>query len=116
MQPVQPSPCACRNAKGYDVAETFRSKLSHVSPVWLQLREEKGSLVVTGQHDIDKGWVQRLRQPPLEVSSAQQLTACGLWDAALRPSSSQCHSGNMRVANQQQHMVASQLSQPSCSA
>ena len=81
IQPVQPSPDPCRNAKGYDVAETFRSKLTHVSPVWLQLRQEEGSLVVTGQHDIDKGWIQRLRQPPLEVSPAQQLTACSLWVA-----------------------------------
>lgn len=54
------------NAKGYDVAEIFRSKLTHVSPVWLQLREETGSLAVTGQHDIDKGWVQRMRKPPLK--------------------------------------------------
>ncbi len=87
IQPVQPTPDPCRNAKGYDVAETFRSKLTHVSPVWLQLREETGSLAVTGQHDIDKGWVQRLRKPPLKVSPAQQMTACSLWVAALWPSS-----------------------------
>ena len=90
-QPVQPIPDPCRNAKGYDVAETFRSKLTHISPVWLQLREEEGSLVVTGQHNIDKGWVQRLRQPPPEVSPAQQVTACSLRGAALWPSSWQCH-------------------------
>ena len=78
IQPVQPTPDPCRNAKGYDVAEIFRSKLTHVSPVWLQLREETGSLAVTGQHDIDKGWVQRMRKPPLKVSPAQQMTACSL--------------------------------------
>eukprot|EP00891_Asterochloris_glomerata_P006107 jgi/Astpho2/6107/Aster-04053 len=61
------------NAKGYDVAEIFRSKLTHVSPVWLQLREETGSLAVTGQHDIDKGWVQRMRKPPLKLSGARDV-------------------------------------------
>jgi hypothetical protein len=51
------------NSRGYTVSLTFREKLTYISPVWLQLRKEGGGggLVVTGQHDIDKEWVQKLR-------------------------------------------------------
>lgn len=40
------------NRDGYVVSETFAAKLSYVSPVWYQLREEGGKVVLTGGHDV----------------------------------------------------------------
>ncbi|XP_064480298.1 chitinase domain-containing protein 1-like [Ornithodoros turicata] len=49
------------NNHGYDVAKIFGSKFGYVSPVWLQLKLEGGKLVISGQHDIDKGWVKDVK-------------------------------------------------------
>ena len=50
------------NGKGYDVADVFAPKFNFVSPVWLQIKPERGSYAMHGMHDIDKGWVSRVRQ------------------------------------------------------
>ncbi|XP_061101392.1 chitinase domain-containing protein 1 [Conger conger] len=51
------------NSHGYDVAKMFSSKLTSVSPVWLQLkRRGKESFQVTGLHDHDSGWVKAVRK------------------------------------------------------
>lgn len=44
------------NSHGYDIAKTFGSKLTSVSPVWLQLRRRgPETFDVTGLHDHDPG-------------------------------------------------------------
>lgn len=51
------------NSHGYDVAKTFNKKFTYVSPVWLQVkRKPGGAFVITGGHDIDKGWVSDVKK------------------------------------------------------
>ncbi len=38
-------------------------RLTHVSPVWYQLRSSSGVLTLTGGHDVDAGWMAAVRQP-----------------------------------------------------
>lgn len=41
------------NRGGYEAAVSFRSKLTWVSPVWLQLRTgEQGELLLAGGHEV----------------------------------------------------------------
>lgn len=41
----------------------WADKFAFISPVWLQIKKElEGKYVVTGQHDIDKKWVETLRK------------------------------------------------------
>ncbi|GAV03212.1 hypothetical protein RvY_13671 [Ramazzottius varieornatus] len=51
------------NNKGYDRAMKFAHKFTHISPVWLQAHtnKEASRYVIKGTHDIDAGWVERLR-------------------------------------------------------
>lgn len=52
------------NSLGYDVAKHYRGKFSHVSPVWLQLRRKgTNTYVTTGLQDIDRSWMDAVRQP-----------------------------------------------------
>ncbi|GMR31903.1 hypothetical protein PMAYCL1PPCAC_02098 [Pristionchus mayeri] len=53
------------NNAGYDRAVRVASLLSIVSPVWLQLKpspERERECTITGTHDIDQGWLGRLRE------------------------------------------------------
>lgn len=50
------------NNHGYDVAKFLGGKFTHVSPVWLQLRRQSSSNVITGEHDIDQGWLKEVRK------------------------------------------------------
>lgn len=44
------------NSHGYDIAKMFGSKMTSVSPVWLQLRRRgPETFDVTGLHDHDPG-------------------------------------------------------------
>ncbi|XP_052765098.1 chitinase domain-containing protein 1-like [Mya arenaria] len=46
------------NNHGYDVAKIFSRKFTYISPVWLQVRRKPGGVFhITGDHDIDKGWI-----------------------------------------------------------
>ncbi|KAF2074335.1 hypothetical protein CYY_004356 [Polysphondylium violaceum] len=49
------------NSKGYQIAETFKHKFTHLSPVWYQIKYEKSSFLIEGDHNVDKGWVDRVR-------------------------------------------------------
>lgn len=50
------------NNHGYDVAKIWASKFDLISPVWLQIiRLGDLSYEVRGIHDIDKGWVDDVR-------------------------------------------------------
>ncbi|KAK5619526.1 Chitinase domain-containing protein 1 [Crenichthys baileyi] len=56
------------NSHGYDIAKQFGSKVSSVSPVWLQLRRRApGTFDVTGLHDHDAGWVKAVRKSNRKV-------------------------------------------------
>lgn len=58
-----PRPCLQWNNHGYDVAKTFGSKFTHISPVWLQVRRKgKNRYEVTGTHDVDKAWMKDVRR------------------------------------------------------
>lgn len=51
------------NPKGYEIAELFAMKFTHISPVWLQLRidHENEQVRLEGTHDIDYQWMKRVR-------------------------------------------------------
>ncbi|XP_058500783.1 chitinase domain-containing protein 1 [Solea solea] len=62
------------NAHGYDVAKTFGSKMSSVSPVWLQLhRRGHETFEITGLHDHDSGWVKAVRKSNKKVRLVPRL-------------------------------------------
>ena len=49
-----------------DIAKWFH-KFTLVSPVWLQLKKNSGSLAVTGTHDIDQGWMTDVRKTGAKI-------------------------------------------------
>ncbi|KAK3037297.1 hypothetical protein RJ639_032059 [Escallonia herrerae] len=51
----------CRNARGYELAKRFSFKLTHVSPVWYDLKSQGTKLVLEGRHNADTGWISELR-------------------------------------------------------
>ncbi|XP_056137374.1 chitinase domain-containing protein 1 [Lampris incognitus] len=62
------------NSHGYDVAKIFGSKLTTVSPVWLQLRRRgTESYDVTGLHDHDPGWVKAVRKSNKKIKLVPRL-------------------------------------------
>lgn len=50
------------NNHGYDVAKFLGGKFTHVSPVWLQMKRHAGRNIITGDHDIDQGWIKDVRK------------------------------------------------------
>ncbi|XP_034542386.1 chitinase domain-containing protein 1 [Notolabrus celidotus] len=62
------------NSHGYDIAKMFGSKLTSVSPVWLQLRRRgPETFDVTGLHDHDPGWVKAVRKSNKKVRIVPRL-------------------------------------------
>ncbi|XP_052322908.1 chitinase domain-containing protein 1 isoform X2 [Oncorhynchus keta] len=62
------------NSHGYDVAKVFGSKLTSVSPVWLQLRRRgPESFHITGLHDHDPGWVKAVRKANKQIKMLPRL-------------------------------------------
>ncbi|GBF89547.1 hypothetical protein Rsub_02265 [Raphidocelis subcapitata] len=50
--------------QGYGWAVRFRGKLTHVSPVWYQLRTDgEGQLALVGGHEHNATWLRELREP-----------------------------------------------------
>ncbi|KAJ8540067.1 hypothetical protein K7X08_026456 [Anisodus acutangulus] len=49
------------NSKGYDLAKKFRSKITHLSPVWYELKNEGSKLILHGRHNADRGWISDIR-------------------------------------------------------
>ncbi|KAM3344596.1 chitinase domain-containing protein 1 [Capsicum galapagoense] len=49
------------NPKGYDLAKKFSSKITHLSPVWYDLKNEGSKLVLHGRHNADRGWISDIR-------------------------------------------------------
>ncbi|KAF8379676.1 hypothetical protein HHK36_029120 [Tetracentron sinense] len=50
------------NSRGYELAKRFSSKLTHISPVWYDLKSEGTQLVLEGRHNADMGWISELRR------------------------------------------------------
>lgn len=51
------------NSHGYDLAKTFTKKLDYISPVWLSIRRNGfEKYVIEGTHDIDKKWIETLKE------------------------------------------------------
>lgn len=51
------------NSKGYDFSKSFADKFDMISPVWLQIaRLGRNKYQLTGTHDIDKKWMQKVRE------------------------------------------------------
>lgn len=50
------------NSKGYELAKKFSSKLTHISPVWYDLKSQGVNLVLEGRHNADRGWISELRK------------------------------------------------------
>lgn len=56
------------NNHGYQVAKTFGSKFSLVSPVWLQVTvSNNDDFLIGGTHDVDQGWIQEVRKQGAKV-------------------------------------------------
>lgn len=55
------------NSKGYDMAIKFRAKLTHVSPVWYQLKRIGTELQLFGKHDADQQWMAQVRKHGLPL-------------------------------------------------
>ncbi|EYC16724.1 hypothetical protein Y032_0032g2457 [Ancylostoma ceylanicum] len=59
------------NGKGYDLAKWVSHKVTHVAPVWLQVKPHVADLSfscrILGTHDIDHEWVEDVRKNNSEV-------------------------------------------------
>ncbi len=64
------------NGRGYDVAKLAREKLTHVSPVWYQLKATSASLSLTGAHDVDQGWIAGVRGQASNISHFLKVPRC----------------------------------------
>ena len=60
------------NRDGYDVSLNYSYKFTHLSPVWFQIKltshpskQHVGrntlAILITGEHDVDKPWIERVR-------------------------------------------------------
>ncbi|KAK9103835.1 hypothetical protein Sjap_021089 [Stephania japonica] len=50
------------NSRGNELAKRFNSKLTHLSPVWYDLKSDRNGLVLEGRHNADSQWVSDLRK------------------------------------------------------
>ncbi|XP_055346778.1 chitinase domain-containing protein 1-like [Paramacrobiotus metropolitanus] len=58
------------NNKGYDRAVKYAKKFTHICPVWLQVvpgSTAKVPFEVRGTHDVDQGWIGRLKEKNEEL-------------------------------------------------
>ena len=53
------------------MAKEHRNKLSHICPVWYQLRLQHGAPYLAGGHDVDAGWMGDLRERASDVCPQQ---------------------------------------------
>ncbi|XP_062205733.1 uncharacterized protein LOC133907675 isoform X1 [Phragmites australis] len=49
------------NSKGYDMAKLFSGNLTHISPVWYDLKSDGNRLILEGEHNFDAAWVSELQ-------------------------------------------------------
>lgn len=56
------------NSHGYDMVKVFTKKFDYISPVWLSVkRQSLGKYVIDGTHDIDRKWVETLKEKNPQV-------------------------------------------------
>eukprot|EP01133_Synstelium_polycarpum_P006590 gene6590-7652_t len=72
------------NSHGYKIAEQFTAKFTHLSPVWFQIKIDAASkkVVIEGEHNIDLGWIDRVRK----ASPTTQLVPRFMFDGDWNPS------------------------------
>ena len=79
-------PLERRNRLGYEHAVTFRSKLTHVSPVWYQLKRKaaassrsgpRNGFHLEGSHEVNQTWMKELRTPAREAGGVVVGCVCG---------------------------------------
>lgn len=49
------------NSRGYEIAKSFNSKFTHLSPVWYDLKSQGPNLILEGRYNVDRGWISDLR-------------------------------------------------------
>jgi chitinase domain-containing protein 1 len=64
-----------RNARGYEIAKRFRGKLSHIAPVWFQLRGAAHAPEITGRQDVDLEWIHAVRGGSPEECATEERAA-----------------------------------------
>ncbi|KAF5826821.1 glycoside hydrolase superfamily [Dunaliella salina] len=75
------------NPAGYELSVRFRKKLTHVSPVWYQLRRAKvdsnKEWVLVGGHEYNQAWIDAVRQPgdAQESCAAVEEASCSMINA-----------------------------------
>ncbi|GAM25571.1 hypothetical protein SAMD00019534_087460 [Acytostelium subglobosum LB1] len=62
------------NSKGYEMAELFNKKFTHVSPVWHQVKWTGKSIAIEGDHNVDQKWIARVRGGPYTSTPAAGAT------------------------------------------
>ncbi|KZV57675.1 hypothetical protein F511_03135 [Dorcoceras hygrometricum] len=50
------------NSQGYEMAKKYNNKLTHLSPVWYELKSQGADLVLEGRHNVDKEWILELQR------------------------------------------------------
>ncbi|XP_058100334.1 uncharacterized protein LOC131245122 [Magnolia sinica] len=50
------------NSKGYEMSKRFTPKITHLSPVWYNLKSDGSQLLLEGRHNADTGWISELRR------------------------------------------------------
>uniref|UniRef100_A0A1I7SZV7 Glyco_18 domain-containing protein n=1 Tax=Caenorhabditis tropicalis TaxID=1561998 RepID=A0A1I7SZV7_9PELO len=73
------------NNRGYDLAKKTAHKLSHISPVWFQAKaayenSKLHSCNVEGSHDIDRNWLETLREKNEKIKIVPRILFDG-WSA-----------------------------------
>eukprot|EP01132_Coremiostelium_polycephalum_P007944 gene7944-9774_t len=62
------------NSKGYKIAELFKCKFTHLSPVWFQVKFFPGKGIgIEGGHNIDKEWIKRIRSPMAQCTTKTKI-------------------------------------------
>ncbi|XP_062205746.1 uncharacterized protein LOC133907675 isoform X2 [Phragmites australis] len=64
------------NSKGYDMAKLFSGNLTHISPVWYDLKSDGNRLILEGEHNFDAAWVSELQSNGSLVVPIVVLEAC----------------------------------------
>lgn len=54
-------PISLHGIQKADLAKKFSSKITHLSPVWYELKNEGSKLVLHGRHNADRGWISDIR-------------------------------------------------------
>ena len=74
------------------MAKEHRNKLSHICPVWYQLRLQHGAPYLSGGHDVDAGWMGDLRERASDVCPQQSFPS--VTKCSDRGSACVCDHGN----------------------